>query len=286
VNGRLGLLALAAVLFFAGCRASAPISAESATVFAAGDIATCGQNGDEATARLIDQLAPARHAWWVLAIGDLAYPRGRPQDFASCYAPSWGRFFRRTFPVPGNHEYYTRNASGYYGYFGDRAHPPGGYYRIQLSGWALYALNSNCRAIGGCGPGSPQYTWLTARLQNDPATCKLAFFHHPRYSSGVHGDDAALDALWAQLAEAGFALALAGHDHHYERIEAGGPVQFVVGTGGAPLRRVGHRRAGSRTVVDQSHGVLELKLYPGGYRYRFVDTSGKVRDQGEATCPR
>lgn len=280
------LLALAAVFLVAGCRASAPAPAEAATVFAAGDIAACGLSGDEATARLVERLASARPAWWVLALGDLAYPRGRPQDFASCYAPSWGRFLSRTLPVPGNHEYYTRNAAGYYGFFGARARPPGGYYRVQLAGWALYALNSNCQSIGGCGPGSPQYTWLTERLQNDPATCKLAFFHHPRYSSGVHGDDAALDTLWSQLAKAGFALALAGHDHHYERIELGGPVQFVVGTGGAPLRRVWRRRIGSRAVVDQRHGVLELKLYPGGYRFRFVDTSGKVWDQGEAACPR
>lgn len=259
----------------------APVfAANSYVLFAAGDIATCRGHGDEATARVIAQAAPKDALWAVLALGDLAYPWGTPGEFSGCYQPSWGRFFDRTLPVPGNHDYYTPRAAGYFGYFKQRAHPPGGYYRVELGGWSLYALNTNLPL----GPGAAQLRWLQAELKEDKNRCKLAFMHHPRYSSGVHGDDARLKPLWALLTRHRFTLVLAGHDHDYERIETKGPVQFVVGTGGAPLRRVKGRRPGSKRVIDDAHGVLELTLEPGGYRFRFLDTEGRARDAGEGRC--
>lgn len=254
--------------------------AEGLTLFAAGDIAYCRRDADEKTAQLIEQRAPEESPWAVLALGDLAYPRGRPSEFARCYDPSWGRFKARTYPVPGNHEYYTKGAAGYFGYFDERAAPPSGYYRLQKAGWSLYALNTNL----SLGPSSKQYRWLKAALKADQNPCKLVFMHRPRYSSGVHGDAPKLAALWKLLTEAGVRLVLSGHDHHYERIEAEGPVQFVVGTGGAPLRHVKSLRAVSQAMVDQAYGVLELELFPGGYRFAFVDVTGRVWDQGEGGC--
>ncbi len=256
------------------------LAGQGYVLFAAGDIATCRGQGDEATARLIEQTAPKAAPWAVLALGDLAYPWGTPGEFSGCYHPSWGRFFDRTLPVPGNHDYYTPRAAGYFGYFKQRAHPPRGYYRAELGGWSLYALNTNLPLK----PGSAQFRWLQAELKKDKNRCKLAFMHHPRFSSGVHGDDTRLAPLWALFGRQRLALVLAGHDHDYERIEAGGPIQFVVGTGGAPLRRVKERRPGSKKIVAGTHGVLELTLRPAGFRFRFIDVEGRVRDAGEGSC--
>src|SRR5829696_7629672 len=67
-----------------------------------------------------------------------------------------GRFKGRTKPVPGNHEYYTEGARGYFEYFGEAAsHPEGGYYSYDLGAWHIVALNSNCEEVR-CGPASPQ----------------------------------------------------------------------------------------------------------------------------------
>ena len=270
--------ALALLLFFGLALA------DEVKVYAAGDIAYCNLAGDEATARLIQELAPKDAPWWVLALGDLAYPKGSREEFERCYHPSWGAFFTRTYPVPGNHEYYTKDAAGYYGYFGPGAHPPGGYYRFELAGWTLYALNSNCHAAG-CEKGSRQYRWLKEELARDPNACQLAFMHHPRYSSGVHGESKKVDPLWRLLVAAGVELVLAGHDHHYERLlPVPGTRLFVVGTGGAPLRKLKNLAAGSERAVVGEWGVLELTLFSGGYRFRFINTRGEVLDEGEGRC--
>ena len=94
-------------------------------VVAAGDIADCSSEGDEATARLVEGI----DANTVLALGDLAYQHGTAEEFAECYDPTWGRFKERTRPIPGNHDYGTKGASAYFDYFGHAAgDPQKGYY--------------------------------------------------------------------------------------------------------------------------------------------------------------
>src|SRR6185503_18348433 len=82
----------------------------------AGDIASCGLDGDEKTARLLDEIEGT-----VFTVGDNVYPSGTPEQFRDCYGPSWGRHKNRTRPVPGNHDYGTTRATAYYAYFGRRA---------------------------------------------------------------------------------------------------------------------------------------------------------------------
>src|SRR5829696_2633666 len=124
------ILATVAVLLIAwGCDSEPTPSAEVVT---AGDIASCSTVGDE------------------------AYPRGTAVNFEECYGPSWGRFKGRTKPVPGNHEYFTEGARGYFEYSGKAAgDPEGGYYSYELGSWHVVALNSNCEEVR-CGPGSPR----------------------------------------------------------------------------------------------------------------------------------
>ena len=113
----------------------------------AGDIADCGSTGDSATANLIDDIAGT-----VFTLGDNAYENGTLKEFNDCYGPTWGRFKSRTRPAVGNHEYNTPGAAGYFDYFGARAGDPDeGWYAYNLGTWRIYALNSNCSEIGGCG---------------------------------------------------------------------------------------------------------------------------------------
>jgi hypothetical protein len=118
-------------------------------LLAAGDIASCTSNGDEATAALLERLPGT-----VAALGDEAYEDGTAQQFRDCYDPSWGQAKDRTRPVPGNHEYHTAGAAGYFGYFGAAAGDPAkGYYAYDLGSWHVVALNSNCAEVGGCEAG-------------------------------------------------------------------------------------------------------------------------------------
>ncbi|RPH35388.1 MAG: alkaline phosphatase, partial [Chloroflexi bacterium] len=215
--------------------------AEAAVILAAGDIAACDSVGDEATAAMLDGLEGT-----ILVAGDLAYPEGTAADFASCYDPSWGRHKDRTWPVPGNHEYETDGAAGYFDYWADGVGDPAeGWYAFDVGEWRIIGLNSNCEEIGGCGAESAQGVWLGEELETNQRACTLAYWHHPRWSSGAeHGSSAATDALWRLLHDAGADLVLTAHDHQYERFvpmnadgeaDPDGLVEFVVGTGGRSL---------------------------------------------------
>src|SRR5215204_822641 len=117
---------VAVLLIIGGCNTEPSPSAE---VVAAGDIASCCTEGDEATAELVEGIDGT-----VLALGYEAYPRGTAANFEECYGPSWGHFKGRTKPVPGNHEYYTEGARGYFEYFGEaEGDPEEGYYSTNTA---------------------------------------------------------------------------------------------------------------------------------------------------------
>lgn len=262
------------------------------TVLAAGDIAMCNRENDEATAKLIESEPDAT----VLALGDLAYPDGSAEDFAECFDPSWGSFATRIRPVPGNHEYRTDGAQPYFDYFGSSAGEPGkGWYSFALGDWHAVALNSNCDDVG-CDEGSPQETWLRADLEQHSERCTLAYWHEPPFSSGVrHGGTKSVEDLWQALVDYDVDILLASHEHLYERtapLDADGAVDpeqgvrlFVVGTGGGELYELGERIPGSEAAINDTHGVLKLTLRSGGYDWEFVPTSaGGSTDSGSADC--
>src|SRR5262245_37831564 len=117
-----------------------------------------------------------------LALGDLQYNNGALDDFLNVYDKQFGPLLPITMPAPGNHEYETPGAQGYFDYFGDRAHGPEGYYSYDLGAWHVVSLNSDiCRDDPGCGPGTPEYDWLAADLARNDATCTLAYQHHPTF---------------------------------------------------------------------------------------------------------
>ena len=118
-------------------------------LLAVGDIGYCDSSADDQVGELA-----ARLPGTIALLGDIAYPRGSSGDFANCFDPAWGGLRDRLRPVPGNHEYETKRASGYFSYFGAGVGDPAeGWYSYDLGGWHLVALNSECDAIGGCGSG-------------------------------------------------------------------------------------------------------------------------------------
>jgi len=172
-------------------------------------------------------------------------------------------------------------AAGYFDYFGTAAgRRSPGYYSFNLGRWHLIALNSECAQVGGCATGSPQERWLRADLAAPPARCVLAYWHKPRFSSGMHGNNATYTAFWQALHGAGADVVLVGHDHDYERFApqtphgradpARGIRQFVVGTGGKTHYGFRTIRANSQVRNSRTFGVLRLALHPAGYDWRFV----------------
>jgi len=259
-------------------------------VVAAGDISDCAPPRCPAarTARRVEAIDPTR----VLTVGDNQYERGAVREFVAAYGRTWGRFPRRTRPVPGNHEYLTAGARGYFRYFGRRAHRrSNGYYSFDVGAWHVVALNSSngCRTVR-CGASSRQVNWLRRDLDRHAGRCVLAYWHHPPWSSGAHGGTPAVQPMWRVLARNGGDVVVNGHDHDYERFAprgadgsaaARGMRQFVVGTGGAELRSFSspHGRL-SRKRIAHRNGVLRLALGRRSFGFRFVTAAGRVLDRG------
>src|SRR5439155_724981 len=109
-----------------------------ATLVGAGNIGRCDRTADEATATLLDNIPGT-----VFADGDNAFDKGTLTQYQQCYNPNWGRQQTRTRPAPGDWDYKTANASGYFGYFGAAAGDPAkGYYSYDLGTWHVIVLNS------------------------------------------------------------------------------------------------------------------------------------------------
>ncbi len=262
-----------------------PPGSGSAWLNAIGDTGWCGSQAMPQVAQLLDSLPGD-----VLLAGDLAYMNGSADDFRRCFDPDFGRLGNRLRPTPGNHEYGTPNAEGYFGYFGTRAGTDRrGYYAFRAGAWNVLMLNSSVPI----NRNSEQFLWIQRQLDENPARCTLATIHHPFESSGHNGPNPWLRDVWGLLHSKGVEMVVAAHDHLYERLApmdadqradpAKGVRQFIAGTGGAPLYSRGRTAANSEALVQQ-HGVLRLKLEPTLYEWQFVAVNGATLDQGVSVC--
>jgi acid phosphatase type 7 len=264
---------LTAILLVA--RDTRPLHASAATVVlvGAGDISKCSNNNDEATAKLLDSISGT-----VFTAGDNAYENGTTTEFNNCYHPTWGRHKSRTKPTPGNHEYQTAGAAGYFRYFNNLS----AYYAYNLGDWRIYALNSEI----GVSSTSAQVNWLKNDLAANPKRCVLAIWHKPRWSSGaIHGNTASMQTIWKILYDARAELVISSHSHNYERFKemnasgaaaSPGLREIVIGTGGANLHGFGSSLSTSQLRNSSTYGVLRLTLTSTNYSWKFVPVAGKT----------
>jgi hypothetical protein len=312
------VLALSLLCFSVSCKIRADITPAPANapaelvaltgasvMIGVGDIAICGTTGDERTAHIVDSLlradSVAKVDDVVFTLGDNTYPDGSASSFAVCFAESWGdsnkRILKKIRPAPGNHEHLSNRAAPYYQYFGDKAGSPRkGYYSYDVGEWHVVVINSEIIVNGvfNAAEKKEQIDWLENDLKTSKP-CTMAYFHHPRYSSGSHGNNTQIQPLWEILHKGGVDLVMAGHDHHYERFgpmnaygiadTAKGMVSYVVGTGGAPLSGFRTTLAPSSAYRIQGYfGVLKLTLGKGAFNAAFIDVNGRVWDPYPGKC--
>jgi hypothetical protein len=272
-----------------------------AVIYAAGDIA-CAP-GDPSSANKCRETKTSDiivngGASKALALGDLQYNSASLSNLRGSYDGSWGRVKSITQPALGNHE---GSGSGYFDYFnglgvinGPAGERGKGYYSYDAGPWHLIALNSNCSRIP-CSAGSAQEQWLRADLAASPRTCVLAYWHHPRFSSGYDGDNTFMQDIWKTLYDANADLVLVGHSHDYERfapMNANGGLdrtrgmrEFVVGTGGAFFTGISTAKPNSEVRQNTTFGVLKLTLHAASYDWRFVPEAGRTfSDAGSQAC--
>jgi hypothetical protein len=266
------IAALVAVAVAASMGAAPAQSESPAVVWATGD----GADGSAIAKRLARGIEADRPDAF-LYLGDV-YPNGTARDFQRNYHTVYGRLAEITWPTLGNHESANR-ATGYYPYWRrhGRAKP---WYRFGVGGWEVISLNSQ----EAHEPGSRQLRWLRRVLAERDGTCRLAFWHRPRFSAGtVHGDAPDIAPLWNAL-RGRARLVLNGHEHVMMRFRRrDGLTQYVAGTGGSV--RYGLRRD-RRVAFGRSDrtGGLRITLQPGAAALEFRDADGTVLDRSRVRC--
>ena len=307
IGGALALVALLAWWLW-----PAPPAPTTVQVAAAGDMACSSADprsadgegtGGWCAQMAVSDLVAGRGLDAVFGLGDYQYEEARSDDYTNVYGPSWGRVRAITRPALGNQEYKVHEANTFSSYFGDPVDTTEGWYSYDLGTWHVIVLNSNCPLAGGCDDGSPQMQWLRADLAADDHQCVAAYWHHPRWTTGLWGNDERVDPFWRALAEGGADVVLTAHEHDYERFvpldadgkpAAGGVRSFVVGTGGqavygpdASKAERGSRLApqrGSAVRIDDELGVLFMTLADGTYHWQFSGLGGRIIDEGDGTC--
>jgi hypothetical protein len=237
----------------------------------------------------------------VVTMGDNAYPDGSASNFLICWAESWGDSTKlimdRIRPSVGNHEHRSSRAAPYYQYFGDKAgDPTKGYYSYDHGEWRVFALNSEIivNPVFSSAEREAQEAWLRTELAASQKPCMIAYFHHPLFSSGHHGNDSRIRPIWEILQAAKVSLVLVGHDHHYERFHpstslgaidtVNGMTSFLVGTGGGELRGMRAARPNSARRIEGHFGVLKLSLGKEEWRSAFLDVTGRIWDPSGGRC--
>ena len=257
----------------------------------AGDIAICGQEGDDLTAALLrDRVGSGLY----FIAGDASNEDGSLYEYQNCFEPSWGQLVPDLRVVPGNHDYHSNPLENFWLYFDGVAGEPGkGWYSFEHGGWHIVMLNSNCGYVG-CGPSSEQIAWLKADLANSSSACTLAVWHHPRFNSGFAGNAEWLHYFWEALHDHGADVVVTGHDHHYERIakvdpmgrpqDPGGIRSFIVGTGGAGFYAIDKILPISEVRITRQFGIIQFEFFPDGYTWQFINVDGELLDQGSDAC--
>jgi hypothetical protein len=256
------------------------------TILAAGDIASYASTGDSATAAVLDVLRYGDHA------GNNVYERhaGRIRQL---FRPDAGG--SPGADVPGARE--PRLSHG-------RCRRLLRIFRRvgRRSGEGLLQLRPAVRHIiviiniaATAARRVASRSVARADLAANPTACALAYWHHPLFSSGLHGGQAFMRPIFQALYGSGADVVLSGHDHDYERFAPQTPWgignamfgirEFVVGTGGRVLYPLSASAPHSEVRNSDAFGVLMLTLHPSGYDWQFVPEAGKTfADSGSGTC--
>jgi hypothetical protein len=240
--------------------------------------------GDTAQHELARMMAA--HHWnqfydTALMMGDNIYPDGNPEDIPAKFERPYAELLRRGVSfhaVLGNHDVRKgREAQTNYRNFnmGGRA-----YYSFTKGDGLVefFALDSNRFDF-------QQRYWLEGALRASQAKWKIAFFHHPLYSSAEkHGSDFDLRVdLEPLLVKYGVDAAFSGHDHIYERTKPQQGVQYFTSGAGAKTRRGDLKRNTPffAAGADETSSFMSVEITPERFSFKTINIAGREIDSGE-----
>jgi Calcineurin-like phosphoesterase len=253
---------------------------------ALGDTGTGGK-GQFAIARRMLSYHEEKRYDTVLLLGDNVYPNGDPSELPAKFEKPYAELLRRGVrfrAVLGNHDVNHGYGKGQINYkpfnMGGRAY----YSFVEGNGLVeFFALDSNKM-------DEAQLGWLEGALSASKARWKIAFFHHPIYSSGrKHGSSLMLRALLEPLfVRYGVAAAFSGHDHIYERIKVQQGVQYFIAGAGGQLRRGNMNRNSPLFAAgnDEFNSFMYVEVRRDRMTFWAVEPEGRILDVGYLIPPK
>ncbi|MCB8919995.1 MAG: metallophosphoesterase [Ardenticatenaceae bacterium] len=273
-NKRKFLLFLLAVLFLSFClikytvdfdNTPVPITVnvpdinqETAVQFAV--IGDFGWNSQSAQA--VADLVLSWQPDFIITTGDNNYPDGSAETLKANVDQYYGDYIAdgRFFPSLGNHDGYTNDAQPYLDFFPiseSKANTGSSnnerYYDFVQGPIHFFVLDSTTNTPDGATAESIQAQWLKTQVAASSSPWQVVYFHHPPYSSGVHGSS---DWMQWPFAQWGIDVVFSGHDHDYERLVINGLPYFVNGLGGRSIRRFNYPILGSQVRFNDDYGAM------------------------------
>lgn len=252
-----------------------PVGKDSVRFLVIGDSGT----GDRAQVETAQQMWRAHSAFpyeFAIMLGDNMYGSERPQDYARKFEQPFKPLLDAKvgfYASLGNHDDPNQMYYKPFGMGGKR------YYTYQRKDVRFFALDSNYM-------DKDQQRWLEQELSQSKSTWKIAYFHHPIYSSGGrHGSELDLRSIIEPLfIKYALNVVISGHEHFYERLKPQKGIHYFTAGGSAKLRS-GDIRLGPLTAkgFDSEQSYMVVEIDGDVMRFQAISRRGKVVDSGEIT---
>ncbi len=236
--------------------------------------------GDRPQYQIGSQAAAARQRFpfdFAILLGDNMYGGERPQDYRKKFEQPYRPLLDagvEFYAALGNHDDPDQRFYKPFHMNGER------YYRFKKGDVAFFVLDSNYM-------DPQQLSWLEKELAASGEKWKIAYFHHPPYSSGrTHGSETDLRTLVEPLFLAnGVSVIFTGHEHFYERIKPQKGIAYFIAGSAAKLRR-GDIRKTELTAkgFDTDRAFMLVQVAGDEMRFQAISRTGEVVDSG--TLPR
>jgi len=210
----------------------------------------------------------------VLLTGDNIYGPDSPQDMKNKFELPYKSLLDRGvkfYGSLGNHDTANQRFYALFNMNGEE------YYRIERNGVSMYALNSNYL-------DKKQLDWFTAQLAKDPNQWRVAFFHHPPYSSGGrHGSDEDVQKILHPLFVAnGIDVVFTGHDHFYERVKPQDGITYFVAGAAGKIRKGDLKDRSTITAkgFDSDLSFMIVEFTGDEMHFQAISKAGQTVDSG------
>jgi 3',5'-cyclic AMP phosphodiesterase CpdA len=213
---------------------------------------------------------------FVIMLGDNMYGSERPQDFVRKFELPYKALHDLKIPfyaALGNHDDPNQRFYKPFNMNGER------YYTFKKQSVRFFALDSNYM-------DRDQLAWLERELEMSGSDWKIAFFHHPLYSSGgTHGSEVDLRQQVEPLfLKYGVSVVFAGHEHFYERIRPQKGIQYFT-VGAAAKLRTGDIQKTALTALgyDTDTTYMLAEIAGDVMRFQTLNRAGTQIDGGMVT---